>query len=68
MWQRFMNRVLTETDVKEPFTEHDLRAKSASDAESLAHARALLSHADERTTERVYRRAPEVVTPLRGVK
>lgn len=65
MWQRFMERVLTETKVKEPFTEHDLRAKVASDATSLEHARALLAHADSRTTNRVYRRRAEVVSPLR---
>jgi hypothetical protein len=28
MWQRFMERILTETNVKERFTEHD-RARSA---------------------------------------
>lgn len=65
MWQRFMTRVLEETKVKERFTEHDLRAKCASDAESLEHARALLSHADGRLTERVYRRKAEKVKPLR---
>ncbi|MAT66049.1 MAG: hypothetical protein CMN57_10445 [Gammaproteobacteria bacterium] len=65
MWQRFMRRVLEETEVKERFTEHDLRAKCASDAESLAHAKALLAHADERTTQRWYRRKPEKVRPLR---
>ncbi len=64
MWQRFMDRVLTETQVKERFTEHDLRAKCASDAATLEHARALLSHADARTTEAVYRRKPEQVKPL----
>lgn len=65
MWQRFMDRVLKETEVKERFTEHDLRAKAASDAASLEHARALLSHADSRITERVYRRKPEKVHPIR---
>ena len=65
IWQRFMDRVLTETKVKERFTEHDLRAKCASDAGSLEHARALLAHADSRLTERVYRRKPERVKPLR---
>lgn len=65
MWGRFMDRVLAETKVAERFTEHDLRAKCASDAESLEHARALLAHADARTTERVYRRKPERVKPLR---
>lgn len=41
MWQRFVDRVLKETKVTERFTEHDLRAKCASDAETLEHARAL---------------------------
>ncbi len=66
MWQRFMERVLSETKVSVSFTEHDLRAKCASDAETLEHARALLSHADARTTKVFYRRKPEVVTPLKG--
>jgi integrase len=65
MWQRFMKRVLTETAVKERFTEHDLRAKCASDAATLDHAKALLTHADSRITERVYRRKPEKVMPLK---
>ena len=34
------------------------------DAKTLEHARALLSHADVRTTQRVYRRKPERVKPL----
>jgi len=67
MWQRFMNRVLTETKVTERFTEHDLRAKCASDAASLEQARALLSHADSRTTDAIYRRKPERVRPLGGI-
>ncbi len=66
MWQRFLARVIEETDVVEHFTEHDLRAKVSSDADSLEHARALLAHADSKTTERVYRRKPEVVTPVKG--
>jgi hypothetical protein len=65
MWQRFMRRVLKETKVEERFTEHDLRAKCASDANSLEHARALLSHIDSRTTNKIYRRKPERVTPVR---
>ena len=62
---RFMDRVLAETKVSDRFTEHDLRAKCASDADSLEHARALLSHADARTTEAIYRRKPERVKPLK---
>ena len=57
---------MDETKVTEHFTEHDLRAKCASDAEALEHARQLLTaHADGKITERVYRRRPEVVKPLR---
>ena len=66
MWQHFMERILKETKGTQRFTEHDLRAKCASDAESLDHARALLSHADGRTTERIYRRRPERVTPQKS--
>jgi len=65
MWQRFMDRVLRETKVTERFTEHDLRAKAGSDAESVERARALLQHADARTTQRIYRRKPERVAPLK---
>jgi integrase len=64
MWQRFMARVVTETRVTDLFTEHDLRAKVASDATSLEHARSLLAHADSRTTDRIYRRKAEIVEPL----
>ena len=65
MWQRYMARVIEETNVKQHFTEHDLRAKVASDADSLEHARSLLAHADSRTTDRIYRRKAERVAPLR---
>ena len=65
MWQGFMRRVLAETKVEARFTEHDLRAKCASDAETLEHAQTLLAHADSRLTARVYRRKPERVKPLR---
>lgn len=60
-WQNFMARVLAETKVTERFTEHDLRAKCASDAPSLEVARKLLAHVDSRMTVRVYRRRPERV-------
>ncbi len=65
MWRGFMARVMAETKVEVRFNEHDLRAKCASDATTLEHARALLSHADSRLTNRVYRRKPEFVSPLR---
>lgn len=65
LWRNFAKRVMEETKVVESFTEHDLRAKCASDAETLEHARQLLAHADGKITERVYRRRPEFVKPLR---
>lgn len=64
MWRNFVDRVMEETAIKERFTEHDLRAKCASDAETLEHAQQLLAHADSRTTQRVYRRKAERVKPL----
>jgi len=65
MWQRFFARVIAETKVTENFTEHDIRAKVASDADTLQHATELLSHADPRTTEQIYRRKATVVKPTR---
>lgn len=65
LWRGFFARVMDETKVVDRFTEHDLRAKCASDAKTLEHATALLSHADSKITERVYRRKPEFVEPLR---
>lgn len=63
IWQRFMGRLLAETEIKERFTEHDLRAKVGSDAESLERARQLLAHASDSTTKRIYRRKPERIKP-----
>lgn len=65
LWANFMARVMKETKVTESFHEHDIRAKAASDAETLEHAQALLSHADPKTTKRIYRRKAERVKPLR---
>ncbi len=65
MWQRFMSRQLEGTKIVERYTEHDLRGKVGSDAESLERARQLLGHADSKITEREYRRKPEIMRPLR---
>jgi len=64
IWGRFMDKVLTRTSVTERFTEHDLRAKVASDTES-EHARQLLGHSNIEITERIYRRKAELVKPLK---
>lgn len=68
MWARFMDKLLEQTAVKVRFTEHDLRAKAGSDAETLDQAQALLAHADPATTERIYRRKKVKVAPLKAVK
>jgi integrase len=65
MWGRFMTRLLKETNVNERFTEHDLRAKTASDLESVERAQALLTHSNPKTTKDIYRRKAEVVKPLK---
>lgn len=67
MWQKAMTRALKETKITERFTEHDLRAKVGSDAESLERAKQLLAHADSRMTERVYRRRPERIKPAGAI-
>lgn len=59
-----MAKVLAETEVVERFTEHDLRAKVASDADG-EHARKLLGHATNQITEKVYRRKPELILPAK---
>lgn len=63
IWQNCMERLLKETKVAERFTEHDLRAKVGSDAESLARAQELLAHADAKMTEKFYRRKPQRIAP-----
>lgn len=62
IWQRFMRKVVASGI--ERFTEHDLRAKVASDVD-LERAQELLGHANSRTTERVYRRKISKIKPAR---
>lgn len=60
-WRRFMAKALNQTGLENRFTEHDLRAKAASDSDSLEFAQALLGHSDPSITKRVYRRKLERV-------
>lgn len=62
IWRRFMNKALKETTLTERFTEHDLRAKVASDTE-IQHAANLLGHNSVELTKRVYQRKPIRVNP-----
>lgn len=57
-----LHRAIKETEY---FTEQDLRAKVASDADSLQHASDLLAHADLRTTDRIYRRKAILVKAMK---
>jgi len=64
IWQRFMKKALAKTSLAIRFTEHDLRAKVASEIE-IEHAKILLGHSDSRTTERIYRRKVALAKPSR---
>ena len=64
IWQRFIRKALDKTNLKERFTEHDLRAKVASDTESL-HAMKLLGHSNSEITERIYRRKAYTIKPTK---
>jgi integrase len=59
VWQRFMKKALAETNLEERFTEHDLRAKVASDSKDSEQARKRMGHTSSAVTERVYRRKAE---------
>ncbi len=64
IWGRFMEKVLSGTKVQERFTEHDLRAKVASDNE-LVHAQRLLGHSSSSITEKIYVRKAYKVKPTK---
>jgi integrase len=64
LWQRFMRKALDQTDLTERFQERDLRAKVASESDSLEEASERLAHAFTATTKRIYRRKPTRVKPL----
>lgn len=62
IWQRAMRKAIERGVVKERFTEHDLRANAATDAEAQGKsAFKLLAHASRATTE-VYLRTRKVET------
>jgi integrase len=59
-WQRLMVDCFKSGLIKERFTFHDIRAKSATDHESGKH----LGHQSQKTLEKFYRRKPTVVRGL----
>ncbi|MDH3638376.1 MAG: hypothetical protein OES09_07900 [Gammaproteobacteria bacterium] len=60
-----MKSALEEGVLKERFTDHDVRRRTASDLEDPEHAMKLLGRADVRVTLKHYRVKPEVVEPGR---
>ena len=62
IWQRLMAKYVRQGGKR--FTFHDLRAKAASDMQSVEGAAALLGHASTDTTRRVYRRTLTRATPV----
>jgi hypothetical protein len=62
-WHRLLQKALRAKAISNPFTFHDLRAKSASDAEDPQEATERLAHDDPRTTRKVYLRKPRRARP-----
>jgi integrase len=63
-WKRGMNKALKLGLITAPFTFHDIRAKSLSDAQDLETARIRAGHSDSKITQKVYRRKPEEATVM----
>lgn len=63
IWQRYMRRWVSQGN--ERFTFHDLRAKSASDSETIDAAYQRLGHTSMSMTRRAYDRGERLVDPLR---
>jgi integrase len=66
IWKRAMQKALESERLKEHFTEHDIRAKSGTDADAGGlNAQMLLGHVDAATTRRYIRHKQAVkVVPL----
>lgn len=63
IWQRKIVAALEKGVIQSRFSDHDIRAKAASDADP-KHAQELLAHLDSKTTERHYRRKEKMIKPL----
>jgi integrase len=64
-WRRSMARAIEQTDLEEPFTRHDLRAKVGSDADTEQRAQELLDHSDPSITRAHYRRKKRTIRPVK---
>lgn len=69
IWHRAMRKAIKAGTIRETFTEHDIRAHSATEAErteNAERARELLGHTSKKTTEKYLRgKEPIRVRPLR---
>ncbi len=63
-----MKKALAETKLSVSFTEHDLRAKVGSDAETDEDAQRQLDHASVQMTRKVYRRKAVTMPVAKGFK
>lgn len=63
-WQRAMQSAIQSGDLQERFQEKDLRAKAATDCESIINAFELCGHSSLSTTKRIYRRGYTHVEPV----
>ncbi len=66
IWQRHMKKALTDTQLGESFTDHDLRTKVASDLDTDQEASDLLAHSSLQITQKHYRLKGQKVTPAPG--
>jgi len=60
-----MDKVMADTRATDRFQERDLRAKVATDSNTLQETSERLGHSDTGITQRVYRRKPIVIEPLK---
>lgn len=63
IWQRQMLKALKAGKLLRSFTDHDLRAKAATDVNDDEHAQKLLDHTSQEMLRRVYKRKPTIVQP-----
>ena len=66
IWQRSMKKAIAQTELTEPFREHDLRAKVASDLDTDREAQEQLAHSSADVTRKHYRRRGTIVRPAKG--
>lgn len=67
IWHRAMVKAFKSGELREKFQEKDLRAKAATDCDTLVEAFELCGHRSLSTTQRIYRRGYTHVTPRQNL-